>query len=53
MQVGNLLSAKALPLIVLFGVLGFFLLWAMVVYLSPGIDWDETYRPAARELLFR
>jgi hypothetical protein len=37
--------------IALFAVIGIALVALMARYLPPGVDWDQTYRPAARALL--
>ena len=43
---------KVRPVWILIALATMVLVGAMSVYLSPGIDWHDTFRPAARELLF-
>ena len=51
MQTRSMPGLRSLLRLIVFGILGALLLWMMVVYLPPGVDWETYYRPAALGLL--
>ena len=51
MQTRSVPGLRSLLRLIVFGILGALLLWMMVVYLPPGVDWETYYRPAALALL--